>query len=280
MSLVLFLFLGLFVGLVGLGWLLGQVLVQQGRLLLRLETVEARQDTAGNVRSSGSGPRSERKAGPPVLPFPSPKGAGEPFPLQARSLRPKVFGIGLSKTGTTSLTAALRLLGYRAYQAPADLVTQVEVYRFFATGEAAIHLSVLKVLDALTDMPVYCLYQPLDKAYPGSKFILTVRGKQAWLRSYQGHWHRHPDMFRERPDSVLAHYTHFLNARLYGTQSADPQLLSRAYDRHIAEVLDYFRDRPQDLLVLDICGGDGWSKLAPFLGGAIPEVPFPWENRA
>ena len=208
------------------------------------------------------------------------KGWSWPPRVEPRSPRQKVFGIGLSKTGTGSLTEALTLLGYRTLHWPADLVTQVEVYRFFATGEAGIHLSVLNDHDALTDTPVCCLYQALDKAYPGSKFILTVREKQAWLRSYHGHWHRYPPMFSERPDSLVAHYSHFLNERLYGTQSADPQILSRAYDRYTAEVFDYFRERPQDLLLLDICGGDGWSKLAPFLGVATPEVPFPWENQA
>ena len=44
MSLVLLIGLPvLFVWLMGAGWLLWQILTQQGRLLLRLETVEARQ---------------------------------------------------------------------------------------------------------------------------------------------------------------------------------------------------------------------------------------------
>ena len=31
-------------------------------------------------------------------------------------------------------------------------------------------------------------YAQLDRAFPGSKFILTVREKEAWLRSAEVHW--------------------------------------------------------------------------------------------
>src|SRR5262249_2402229 len=141
-----------------------------------------------------------------------------------------------------------------------------------------IHLSALKEYDALTDAPVCCLYQGLDKAYPGSKFILTVREKQAWMKSCQRRWRRH--LRTEEPDSLLLHYRQFVRGKVYGGQRLNSEILSAAYDRYVAEVLAYFKERPDDLLILDICGGDGWSKLAPFLGVPIPSVAFPWENRA
>ncbi len=78
------------------------------------------------------------------------------------------------------------------------------------------------------------------------------------------------------PESWLTQYLHVIHERLYGTQEYEEEAFSRAYDAYTAEVREYFRERPQDLLVLDICGGEGWSKLAPFLGKPIPEAPFPW----
>jgi len=44
---------------------------------------------------------------------------------------------------------------------------------------------------------------------------------------------------------------------------------------HVAEVKDYFKDRPEDLLIIDVCSGEGFAQLAPFLGAAIPAEPFP-----
>jgi hypothetical protein len=43
--------------------------------------------------------------------------------------------------------------------------------------------------------------------------------------------------------------------------------------------VDHFRDRPEDLLILDICGGEeGWKELCSFLDAPLPHVPFPKSN--
>jgi hypothetical protein len=34
------------------------------------------------------------------------------------------------------------------------------------------------------------------------------------------------------------------------------------------------------LLVIDVCAGEGWGKLCPFLGRPAPRHLFPWENRS
>lgn len=187
-----------------------------------------------------------------------------------------VFGIGLSRTGTTSLTEALKLLGYRALHFPDDKVTQSEVYAFFASRSEFIHLSILKDYDAITDTPVCCIYKALDKSYPGSKFILTIREKESWMRSCERFWEEVLMPLIQTEDHPDNKYIRFINEKLYGPQDYDP---IRVYNSYNAEVIEYFRDRPQDFLILDICGGEGWSKLAPFLGATIPKVPFPWENR-
>ena len=40
-------------------------------------------------------------------------------------------------------------------------------------------------------------------------------------------------------------------------------------------VLFYFSKREKDLLVLDICGGEGWEKLCKFLHVPVPNKKFP-----
>ena len=39
--------------------------------------------------------------------------------------------------------------------------------------------------------------------------------------------------------------------------------------------MEYFKDRPEDLLIIDICSGEGFSKLADFLDRPVPAAPFP-----
>lgn len=176
----------------------------------------------------------------------------------------KIFGIGLSKTGTSSLASALQMLGFKVKDYPG-----IEVYR---PGDvSSIDRDLLEAYDALTDTPIPSFYQALDRAFPGSKFILTVREREGWLRSCQ-------KQFTERLAAKQneAHNQLFLD--LYGTTVFDAVKFTAGYDRFVAGVMDYFRQRPADLLVMDIAAGEGWEKLCPFLGRDIPEVPFPKAN--
>jgi hypothetical protein len=189
----------------------------------------------------------------------------------------KVFGIGLSRTGSTSLNEALAVLGLRAVHFPADPVTQREYRRFFAAPKDKLRLSLLDRCDALTDNPVSCVYRQLDRAYPGSKFIWTIRDKQSWLRSCELWWERSVIPFMEH-SAALGEFMALVGTQAYGTAYFDAGLFSAAYDAHMTQVPDYFRGRDADLLTLDICAGDGWPELAPFLGRAVPRVPFPHRN--
>ena len=40
-------------------------------------------------------------------------------------------------------------------------------------------------------------------------------------------------------------------------------------------MLEYFQDRPADLLVMDMSRGDGWPELCAALGKPTPSVPYP-----
>jgi len=47
---------------------------------------------------------------------------------------------------------------------------------------------------------------------------------------------------------------------------------------HHEAVLRYFKNRPEKLFVMDICGGDDWTDLCDFLNCPPPNVPFPHVN--
>lgn len=50
------------------------------------------------------------------------------------------------------------------------------------------------------------------------------------------------------------------------------------YSNHNKEVIEYFKDRPKYLLVLDFTKGDKWDELCAFLGEDIPTTDFPHAN--
>ena len=176
----------------------------------------------------------------------------------------KIFGIGLSKTGTSSLAHALEILGYRTKDYPG-------IERYVPGDLTSIDPAWLENFDALTDTPIPSFYRELDRAYPGAKFILTVRERESWLRSCQKQF---TDKLAAKQNE--AHNRLFMD--LYGTPVFDREKFAAGYERFVNGVMEYFAHRPQDLLVIDITGGEGWEKLCPFLGKPIPEQPFPKAN--
>lgn len=177
--------------------------------------------------------------------------------------KPKIFGIGLSKTGTTSLFTALFMLGFRSgtYRHMAKLGLD----RWF---HGDFEHDYFKDYDALTDIPLPALYTALDKVYPGSRFILTVREMDGWQDSCRRHWAKHGN--RTELD-----FANLANLSTYGIYDYNETIFKHKYQTYKTAVLKYFEHRPNDLLVLDICGGDGWKKLCEFLHLPEPNEAFP-----
>ena len=176
----------------------------------------------------------------------------------------KLFGIGLSKTGTTSLANALQILGYKTK----DNMGVVK----YATGDlSSVDLAVVDANDALTDTPIPSFYRALDARYPGSKFILTVRDSEGWLKSCKKQF---TQRFAERQTD--AHKRLFLD--LYGTDVFDERRFASGYATFVDGVREYFKDRPHDLLIIDVTAGEGWDQLCRFLEQPLPDVPFPKAN--
>lgn len=172
-----------------------------------------------------------------------------------RPLKPKVFGIGFHKTGTKSLRKALATLGYEVTgpdgaQDPAIADRAVAV----ALGLATEH-------DGFSDNPWPLLYRELDVAFPGSRFVLTVRDESQWIDSVV--------RFFGAAESPMREWIYGV-----GTPVGNEATYLTRYRRHNADVLEYFRDR-DDLLVMDLESGDGWKELCGFLGVATPASRFP-----
>jgi hypothetical protein len=183
---------------------------------------------------------------------------GFPEPSTFKVLTPKVFGIGFHKTGTSSLAQALRLLGYRV----CGPVGQSDPH----IGERALEIALPYVhrYDAFQDNPWPLLYREMDRMFPGSKFVLTHRDMDGWIRSAVTFFGRRGTPMRRW---------------IYGPEAGSPvgneELYVARHQAHVAEVLDHFRDRPGALLVLRVVEGEGWDKLCPFLGLPIPDIEFP-----
>lgn len=167
---------------------------------------------------------------------------------------PKIFGIGLSRTGTTSLASALTRLGFPAVHYPTDM-SDIEAHA------------------AATDISVVAMCRDLDRRFPESRFILTDRALEPWLASCAKHWSRNAsaptrDAFVRRVEELVYCGVGFDRARFTAMR-----------DQHLAAAQSYFGGRPGCLLHLDLFSDpDPWRPLCEFLGVPKPNVPFPREN--
>ena len=166
----------------------------------------------------------------------------------------KVFGIGLCKTGTTSLCKAMTILGFKSKHYLSNVDKDIMSNDF------------------VNDMPIQTRYKIYDQQYPNSKFILTVRDKNSWLISCQKQFGFSPIKNR---DSIIYKY----RVEQMGMDTYNKEVFSKKYDEHLSTVLSYFYNRLQDILIINICNGEGWEKLCPFVNKSIPEIPFPYINK-
>lgn len=164
----------------------------------------------------------------------------------------RIFGIGLTRTGTTSLATAIAKLGFSVIHYPRTEPLLAGAYM------------------AAFDLPVVIHYKTLDAQFSGSKFIYTVRDKGAWLDSMEAYLNAR---------QVASQGQRRNRKKVYGQCDFDRDIYSAAYDRHHNDVMLYFKDRPDDLLVIDICGGDGWAPLLSFLNIDADVADFPNKHK-
>lgn len=202
---------------------------------------------------------------------------------------PKIFCVGRNKTGTTSLMKAFQDLGYVVgEQRQAELLYD----RHYFTRDFAPIITYCKSAQVFQDVPFSCpyLFVALDQAFPGSKFILTVRDDADQWYSSVTRFHAKlwgtqgaiPTVEQLRAATYVRTGWAYNLLALYGTTDAEPyhrETLIAHYEKHNAAVRDYFHSRPQDLLEINVSAPDSYRSFVDFLGVGSPFDSFPWENR-
>ncbi len=183
-------------------------------------------------------------------------------------VRTKVLGVGMGKTGTTTLCVCLRKLGYR------HLTWRRGTYeRLLLERDTAEMHRLMDEYDSFDDSPWCSLYREMDERYPDAKYVLTRRrSPEAWFGSLVSHHARSTEGHLANPAVPL---------HKYGTTRPleDPARTMAVYENHNRAVREYFADRPGKLLEVCWEEGDGWKELCGFLGTDIPDLPFPHANK-
>jgi hypothetical protein len=105
-----------------------------------------------------------------------------PVPVHLRQ-QTKVFGIGLSRTGTTSLTVALNGVGFSSYHALPHLLDWPPATLADPHGRPTPNQWWADAYDAHTDIQSSVVFKELAEMYPDAKFVYNRRPAAKWGKS-------------------------------------------------------------------------------------------------
>lgn len=199
----------------------------------------------------------------------------------------KIFCIGRNKTGTTSVRKAFVDLGYVVgKQSDAE-----KLFPFYKDRNFHPVVEYCETAEAFQDVPFSLPYTyiALDYAFPGSKFILTVRDSpEVWcdslIRFHSKLYGGNIPTLKQLKNSTYAYKGFMYDARkiVFGTPDDDlynREIMINQYNEHNRTVMEYFKFRPDDLLVLNLTDRNAYFKFCKFLGREPVYEIFPWENR-
>jgi hypothetical protein len=177
----------------------------------------------------------------------------------------KIFNIGFNKSGTSSLTEAMKILGYKSahYRVKNNRIYDIFIENQKNNRPLLYGIEEYNFLSDFENNQKNIFYKSLDKQYPNSKFILTIRDQESWLISRENHVLKNQNNKKYNYDFLVVNKKKWIEERFF----------------FLKEVQEYFKNKPNQLLIINICKGEGWKKLCNFLGKKIPNIKFPYKNK-
>ncbi|XP_078490451.1 uncharacterized protein LOC100176603 isoform X2 [Ciona intestinalis] len=167
----------------------------------------------------------------------------------------KVIVAGFSKTGTKTMQAALKELGYNVYDYMENFEFLEKEWKQICTvgGSTDLFRKMYENIDAVTDLPGCIFWDEILKAFPEAKVVLTMReNEDVWYKSFKRQmtenvaWkHKIRIMF-----SYTAYRFYLYSSRLcqfsFGTEfgKVNETLSKMYYRRHNANVMQSFTMLP------------------------------------
>ena len=199
----------------------------------------------------------------------------------------KIFCIGQNKTGTTSLLKAFQELRFIA----ARETESAKLLDAYLRKDFDRIIKFCRQAQVFEDVPFSLpeTYKHLDKAYPNSKFILSVRSSSdQWYTSVvnflsklfgKGSIPTIEDLKNAR--YIEKGWVWKLFQEMYNTDESDlfnKNRLIEKYEGQNKEVIEYFGKR-DCLLVLNLEEEGSYIKFCNFIGVESDKKSFPWVHK-
>ncbi len=200
-------------------------------------------------------------------------------------MKNKVFGLGFSKTGTTSLERAMEILGYNVCRGNWKNGHTYYLLAMFMAEDRNEIRRMTQYWDAFFDGPFggTDLYLDLQKWYPEAKFIHVVRKAEEWYSSFE----KMILQFDPSMDTTWKTYHekrfgschYFEKVFSINDLKGNKEKIVNHYKNYNKAVYDHFKDDP-NYLQYDLDIDDPWGMICGFLDEKVPEASFPHENKA
>ena len=192
----------------------------------------------------------------------------------------KVFCIGTWKTATTSVGQALNFLYKGKHQA-----YSFENQNLYLNNNFKELANISKNIQTFDDSPWNCIevWTKLEKLYPNSKFILSIRDEEEWFNSMKS-WYggdlntfRRSRFHKKTYDNQLKQFGYNIEKMSVFNDSTKKMWIDW-YNKRNTYVKEYFKNTDR-LLILNFKDGNLWDKLCTFLNKKIPIINFPNLNK-
>lgn len=214
----------------------------------------------------------------------------------------KVLAMGLPRTGTASMAAALEILGYNNVYHGLKSIDNPDDWKIWDKAASASFPTLPSYTgkpftqdeweelfgdcEGTSDMSAP-FGRTIVEAYPEAKVVLVIRDFNGWWKSFnegvvEGLWGFFPTISVEYLEPILGSVAGPASRKIIQGffRSNNPKefknLARQAYDRHHQEVRDAVP--PEQFLEFRLA--EGWEPLCAFLDKPVPEVPFPRINEA
>ncbi|KAL8727573.1 MAG: hypothetical protein Q9166_005979 [cf. Caloplaca sp. 2 TL-2023] len=211
----------------------------------------------------------------------------------------KVLVIGMLRTGTLSMQAALEELGYKSthhmhhvFQNPgSECVMWKEALdaKYKNKGRRFTKKDWDQLLghcQAVVDVPAAAFIPELYEAYPDAKVVVVQRNPDSWYDSCS----RTVIRFSSSPQLKILYFLDrwlvrrlapmmgCLLTSLFGTEKKDPVKMRENWIRGYINAYEEVRRMVPPEKRLELKLEQGWEPLCNFLGNEVPKKPFPHLN--
>lgn len=197
----------------------------------------------------------------------------------------RVICVGMNKTGTKSITKALRHLEFAVFDWEEQIFDFMDHWLdVFQNGVKPDVKRVYRNADAVVDIPGNLFYEEILESFPEFKVILSEREEDSWVKSVTNHFENMVvsgscisyilSMLSPTAGKITYIQDSLLTA-LFGSLNPKSTYVfrkrHRIHNQRVKSIVPH-----EKLLVYNV--KQGWKPLCDFLDCTYPAIPFPHEN--